>query len=652
MKTNFTLLVLFCLLFVSRSQAQCNYTLLPCPMALDSLCDDSNNDQSLWNSSFFWDSHHALHDLPEAPVNLEFQYLDSCGLAQLRYELFLDLDGDGIQESVVRPDNLLGNGQIQIFNTQGGGVAAPFDNRAVPFDQKYQFALEQTSAGDTITNRLRWNTELSPFAFSDLILPLGQHQIKWILEDGQQQDTCIYSFEVLDCAPPEFNCVNGLSANVLPTGMIYLFANDFIDLVTDNITPYPLLEFGIRISGTGTGFPVGPTGQSQSNILFSCQNMGTHDLEIWAKDKYGNSAFCETTVEIGDAFNYCPSVFAGPITVCFEYGCTGQPMDSIEASLINLELNFSPPLWPGMSNGSMDSSSCFISSLIPLGTDFTATPLRDDQHAEGITSNDILHIALHILNTDPFSSPYQMIAADVNKSNSITVTDIFQLRQLLLGNYTNFPNNTSWRYVNAAVDFPDPSNPFSSQFPEYITVSNFTNLSPQEYVMRSVKIGDVNCTTANGASTADDRKPIALLAPNQMLESGKSFEIPFFIGENHALYALQAGLQFNTDQIEILEVIPGNYPGMDLDAFAIREEEGLRLVWFHTEPVHFEKNRPLFTLRVQAKQSTQVSQLVHLGQSSFWLKPPTNQRTYPVQLAFMNKKTMEFGFYAPYPKSR
>ena len=52
-------------------------------------------------------------------------------------------------------------------------------------------------------------------------LPYGVHKIKWAVTDGcGNEATCEYTFEVKDCKPPTVVCFNGLSVNIMTTGMV------------------------------------------------------------------------------------------------------------------------------------------------------------------------------------------------------------------------------------------------------------------------------------------------------------------------------------------------------------------------------------------------------------------------------------------------
>ena len=100
--------------------------------------------------------------------------------------------------------------------------------------------------------------------------------------------------------PPVIVCLNGLSANIMVTGQITIWTSDLVAYATDDETPYIDLVMGMRIAGTGSGFP------SSSSFTFTCDNVGENEMELWVMDADGNTAYCTTTVIIMDAFNVCP----------------------------------------------------------------------------------------------------------------------------------------------------------------------------------------------------------------------------------------------------------------------------------------------------------------------------------------------------------
>ena len=111
----------------------------------------------------------------------------------------------------------------------------------------------------------------------------------------------------------------------------------------------------------------------------------------------------------------------------------------------------------------------------------------------------------------------------------ITTFDVVELRKLILGIYDELPNNKSWRFVDRAYTFPNPSNPFASAFPESKTVANMLASQMGENFV-GVKIGDVNGTAAaNNLMKVDDRTTGTVLfdVEERAVKAGETFEVKF-----------------------------------------------------------------------------------------------------------------------------
>lgn len=128
---------------------------------------------------------------------------------------------------------------------------------------------------------------------------------------------------------------------------------------------------------------------------------------------------------------------------------------------------------------------------VPVGGSYVVRPEYDIEPLNGVSTFDAVLISRHVFGVQLLGSPYQLIAADVNRDNEITVIDTVDLRNVILGWTERFPNNTSWRFVDAAYQFPNPANPLSPAYPESVVLQNFTdNVAGVDFV--GVKIGDVN----------------------------------------------------------------------------------------------------------------------------------------------------------------
>jgi len=507
-----------------------------CPASPVTVCDLTPNDPQLWNQSYWWDNRTMSHDLCEAPTDLSITATDACSGSNItiKYLLFLDTDQNGSMETVVSSTNLPGFNNVQYNNGQNpnftGGTSQAFDGRPVPSNQKYGFALQTTVSGNNKTGAVRWNTFQSQSTYVVPELPYGTHKIKWTVEDGcGNESTCEYQFVVRDCKAPTVVCRNGLSVNIMPTGMIALWASDFLQYTEDNCTPVSKLVIGIRRVGVAdgqgntTGFPRNADGTPQTNVNFTCADVGTKEVELWSIDLANNADFCQTYVIIQDNGGFCSTA----ATVAGVLATEGQA--GLEDATVTVE---------GSSNGipmtskvvaTNDNGFYQFSKSVPFGSNFTVTPTNDNNPLNGVSTYDLVLISKHILGLEPLNSPYKMISADANKSGSITTFDIVEIRKLILGIYTELPNNTSWRFVDKAHTFSDPANPFKAAFPENKTIANLTlNLLDENFV--AMKVGDVNgSATANSLMAGEDRTAGTLMfdVEDRAVKAGEEFEVTF-----------------------------------------------------------------------------------------------------------------------------
>lgn len=600
------------LLLAQYGSAQCLYTDV-CPTDTVEICDLSSNDDRLWSALYWFDSVTSVKDLPDGAVNLSFTATDSCpGAAlQFRYLLELDLDGDGAPETRIDSDDLPDAGMVLFGNISGAGEARDFDQRPVPANEKYAFALEINGSDTTRTAWVRWNTAQNPGTYIDPQLPYGKHRISWTVSDGQgNSSACSYVFEIKDCKKPTVVCINGLAANIMQTGLISLWASDFLQYTEDNHSTAWNLEIGLVKAAESTGaFPVDGNGDPATMILFSCDEIGAQMVQLWARDAYGNSDYCEVIIVIQDNFNNCAAQ-AHSAVVCINHWCDGVPF--LGASI---EINGSNPALPPISyfdSLSLINGCYFYNHIFPFGADYTIIPLSDADPVNGVSVLDMLRIAQHILGIAPLPAPYGIIAADVNRSSSVTTLDIVEIRKLLTGVYTDFPNNTSWRFVDADFVFPNPANPFLSLFPEDVTVINIQD-SVKYSAMKAVKIGDVDCSAMPGLTAApEDRWITGMQLPDRVLETGETADLPLRFDPAGRCLGFQFGLAFDPEALEIVSVSAPALPEWTPDCWAVPAPGRMNVVWASTQGV---SGTEVLTIRIKARAPVRLSDVVHLAET-------------------------------------
>ncbi len=534
-----------------------------CPVQV-AVCDLSDNDPLLWHSNAFNDPITGQHDLCETPTDLHISATDDCSGVDVnfRYLLFLDLNQDGDMETVVSSTNLPGFNTINAGNASLpnylGGTPLPFDQRPVPANQKFGFTLQITSAGNTRTARVAWNTAQNPGVYADPQLPYGKHKIKWFVTDNcGNESVCEYPFEVQDCKKPTVACLNGISVNIMAGGTIGLNTSDFLQYADDNCTPSTLLRYGLRRVGAGTGFPEDAQGNPIQMVDFACADLGKQYVELWAEDLAGNADFCQAQVNIQDNMQICSPDSTAQIA--------GFLLTDQQAGLANAELAFDAQSPAGQSFGysiTSDNSGYFsFSNALPIASTYVITPKKTDNPLNGVSTYDLVLISRHILGIEPIANPYRMIAADANKSGSITTFDIVELRKLILGIYTTLPNSHSWRFVDKAFVFTNPANPFQPPYPEQIS-----GVLPLGFGLNhdfvAIKVGDVNGNTipAFGTKTSD-RAAGALMfdTEDREVKAGELCAVSF--QHDRQVLGYQFTLQLNG--LEVAGVSPGDHATTD-----------------------------------------------------------------------------------------
>jgi hypothetical protein len=598
-KVVFPLLVLVSLTSFLQAQAP----VITCPGTTVTYGDPSNNDAQLWNAAQYWDHIIGSHDLAENAVPLEINITDNCttGALKAKYILYLDLDYNGSQETRVDSDTLPAANTIH-YNNKNLAVTAgtqwQFDFRPVPAAEKFGFDLLINTISPTQTKaQLVWRS--SPTATTLAQLPYGTHRIKWIVTNGcGEQSTCEYTFIVRDEKPPTVVSIDNLSANLMNIngGLVQVWATDFLQSADDNYTPSSQIKIGIRKQGTGSGFPYNLDGTPQTGIQFTCDELGANMVELWALDAGGNISFDSTSILVADNMQICNNTLCDlKMFIGTEYG--GQIEDLtisfVEPSGIP---NIYPPIAPSPFNNSCYSINTALGFL--PAPDVRIRPENDLDPLNGVNTWDLILIRRHILAVEPFDSPYKLIAADANKSGTITAFDQLELRKLILGTYYKLPANSSWRFVDKNQVFSDSLNPFTDVFRESLPYGQWSLQGiPLEFI--GIKVGDVdNTATPNNltAEVEDRNTPTTEFHfKDQILSPLETITLHFAPESNIDGYQMALDLS----QFDLLEITPQN--GLTMDNFGVFEQAITMVA---------ERPNQGFDLRLRAKQAGQLSNML------------------------------------------
>ena len=308
-----------------------------------------------------------------------------------------------------------------------------------------------------------------------------------------------------DCKKPTPYLLNGVVVEIMQTGMIQVWATDLDQGTFDNCTDQSKLDIRIWHANIGDSPSTLEEVQALPKVIdLTCTELGNQTVAIYAIDEEGNWDFAISYVVVQDNMGACTGIepnargmVAGRIV-----NANGDNVEMVSVAVNGAE----------ETNMTTAADGHFQFNL-PMGGDYTVTPEKDMNPLNGVSTFDLVLISKHILGLTTFDSPYKHIAADVNKSGTITAFDMVQLRQLILNITREFPNNDSWRFVESGYNFTS-TNPAAESFNEVMSINNLAE-NIEEMDFTAIKIGDVNGNAlANNLVIAEDRSTNGTLILN------------------------------------------------------------------------------------------------------------------------------------------
>ncbi len=424
----------------------------------------------------------------------------------------------------------------------------------VPVDENHDAALcfnTRNNASPSIRNNgIPYN---SPFCGD-------YHKILWSAEDGcGNWSHCEYLLRLEDCKQPTPVCIQGLSTVVMPIGcQVTLWAKDFNASSFDDCTPAADLLY----SFSGTVY--------QPSNVFDSTNIPAFNTEItvniWVADggtdkncngviswDERNKDFCTTTIVFTDNSGNCGNTGS----VVYEGQILTEHNDPVKS--VDMSLNSNAETVYSMTTG---DNGKYVLVVPPIdGQRYQIIPKRLDEPRNGVSTLDLVRIQKHLLGIEPFTSPYQYIAADANNNQQVSVIDLIEIRKLILGIYHEYPNNDSWRFVDKNYVIPDPTHPWP--FEEVIQLQ-YDGTSQSGLDFMGVKIGDVNNSVKANALQVLPRQGRRML--HMQLGGDTKAEIGKVVNVTLTIPEVLEGFQWT------LETKSLEYVGISSDDIAISNE--------------------------------------------------------------------------------
>ncbi len=328
------------------------------------------------------------------------------------------------------------------------------------------------------------------------------------------------------------------------------------------------------------------------------------NFNLWVTDASGNQDTClgNRFLAFFDTLNLCgknairnTSAIAGKVSTM-----NGKSIPNVIFSAIGDE----------QYQSNSNTEGAFALDRILPGM-YKVFPYKNDDPTLGVSTIDLLNIQKHIMGVDRFTQMDQFIAADINKDGDITSVDLIELRKLVLGIYSQFPQNTSWRFFDQSLmarttdhhTMAEFENPYVEAVDKGISKQNFTG----------IKIGDVNRSAVLGWATLESRsiKSLDILAADITLTAGNIIELPLYVDAT-GIEGLQGSLRF--DHISILGVtsdqamlLPGQYQE------TVMKSGQFNFSWIRTMGYKSEGQQLLTKLLIRANRSGKLADFMQIN---------------------------------------
>ncbi|MBK9632148.1 MAG: hypothetical protein IPO62_13985 [Saprospiraceae bacterium] len=377
--------------------------------------------------------------------------------------------------------------------------------------------------------------------------PLGRHIIKWEVEDRCGNTAkCESELNLINCKPPTAYCHRDLSIGL--TAM---------DLDGDGIPETKMAEVwasDINVNsehGCGYDIVFSFSADTTDKVRFyNCDSIGPRNVELWVTDINGNQSFCRTVIIIEDNPQQappCPGNLKDVVVSGLVKTAGDREVEEAQIALLTSQQNKVMTNYEGR----------YAFSPMPTGGNYEIKPEKNDDWTNGVTTGDIVRIQKHILGIEEFDNPYVMIAADVNKSKSITARDISDLRKLILGVSTEVKGNTSWRFVPLNYSFANPQEALENLHPEEYKINYLGSDLKADFV--AIKVGDVNeSARTRGANGVSNRtaQTLDLYYEDVEMKKGEMYEIQIKSSNIGKFTGFQTTVELGGEFGQIIELVP------------------------------------------------------------------------------------------------
>jgi hypothetical protein len=411
--------------------------------------------------------------------------------------------------------------------------------------------------------------------------PYGVHRVEWeVTDDCDNVTVCDKLINIQDNIPPTAYCHGEIVIPISHTDGVEIWASDLNLASFDDCPSNPIyFSFEENVSVQNMSF--------DCSHIDSASSSGSHEIDLWVWDNISsslaNKSVCTVTVTIQDNQGVCDDIAGSPVA-----HVNGMVYTEDIEMVYDVEMHIESQ---NMSTDIMSTTGEFAFTGLNMYEDYSIEAFKNDNPLNGVSTLDLLLIQRHILGLEYLDTPYKIIAADIDNSQSISAIDLIELRKLILGIYSEFKDNYSWRFVEADFQFLDPQHPFP--FSENIELEDLeVDVNDADFI--AVKIGDVNRSAkANDIkSKADSQDNVGqdyTIELSSSVTEKQNTRVQLKATESVNLAGMQFELRFDATKSDFLAAIP-----MELEiateniAWDLAEKGLIRFSWTDIEAAELQ----------------------------------------------------------------
>lgn len=343
--------------------------------------------------------------------------------------------------------------------------------------------------------------------------PIGVHEFYYTTEYGCGREAkCKMVIEVKPAKPPTPYCKNGIITTLMPMdtnndgtideGMRDIWASDLNAGSYHSCYPNAKLTYSFSAD------------TSDNVIIFTCQNLGRNEIEIWVTDEFGNQAYCRTYVMVQNnnpRLTDCmpDSLRTGTISGNL-INPVGQSVKAVEMELYGKKAAYTVTItkdttykngkpvvttkhdtsWYDITKQDMAMDGNYAFKNLEMHKYYEVRAGKDDNRMNGVDIWDYYKLHFHSRGFFKLHDPIDLIAGDVNGDGRINQTDASLIFNAIKD--PNAPNGffESWRFFDEKSFDEYRSNWYGAPSP----MMKIADLSDRKMDVNfvGVKIGDLN----------------------------------------------------------------------------------------------------------------------------------------------------------------